>query len=224
MNNAKHITHGYDRQMEAIGQSIRQMGELVISQIELSLIALNNPGDDFIKDAKLRDREINTLEEKIETQVTQLLTTAMPMASDLRLVLSALRIGAELERAGDHAKNIIKRCAKLKQPLPDPALEKFSEMCGDVVRIFRTALEASTAGNTEKAISVWKDDDAIDAKYRELFKLMQDQIRQSPENTESWTHVLFIAKFYERIGDYANEIAKTVHYVQIGTRPRHTAE
>jgi phosphate transport system protein len=220
----KHVTHGYDRQLDTLMQTLHEMTAEVIQQVELSLKALHETSIDHVKEAKQRDRAINTLEEKVENQVTTIITSQMPMAQDLRAVLSSLRIAAELERAGDHAKNIVKRCAKLGGEIPSDALAKFETMGRDVLTIIKRAMEAFTAGNTEGAIEVWKSDDEIDNLYREIFKLIQKRLQSEPDAAERWTHITFIAKFYERIADYANEIAKTVHYVQTGNRPRHKSE
>ena len=220
MNSHRHITHGYDRQLDSLLTTLQEMSGMVNEQVELSLRAVQAFDPEMVKEAKKRDREINALEERIENQVTHLLTTQMPMAQDLRAVLSALRIAAELERAGDHAKNIVKRCRRLEAAIPAEVVEKFAAMEQEVVMVLTRAMQAFLSGDTEQAVDVWKSDDGIDTQYRALFRRLLDGVREFPEQAETYTHVIFIAKFYERIADYANEIAKTVHYVASGTRPR----
>jgi phosphate transport system protein len=147
-----------------------------------------------------------------------------PMAVDLRFVTSALRIAGELERAGDLTKNIAKRSLKMeKYRIPEKVVTALRQIAGLVTGMLGDALSAIEARNPEIAVRVWSQDDAVDDLYHEILDTMQAEMTKDPKDILSCTHVVFAAKNFERIADYATSLAKTVYYVTSGEPPNKEA-
>ena len=141
-----------------------------------------------------------------------------PLAIDLRFVTSILKITGMLERAGDLAKNTVKRSVKMGEFAPEPVIAKLERMADIIVEMLDAALSAFDSKNTEQAIAVWKRDEEIDDLYHEVLAVMQKEMAKSPDNVPACTHVVFAAKNLERLADYTTNIAKTVYYVTSGKR------
>ncbi len=169
-------------------------------------------------DAKAADKVINALDHKIEEEATLVLALMNPLAVDLRFVISVLKITTMLERAGDLAKNTIKRTVKMGAIGPEPAVQKLEKMTDIVLEMLDTALSAFELTDTAKATEVWKRDDEIDKLYKEIFAATQKDMASAPETVNSSVHVLFAAKNIERLADYVTSLAKTVYYVNSGKR------
>ena len=141
-----------------------------------------------------------------------------PLAIDLRFVTSVLKITGMLERAGDLAKNTVKRSVKMGIHAPEPVIQKLEKMADVVIEMLNDALQAFERTDTALAMTVWKRDQEIDDLYHEIFAIMQKQMSESPENVTPSTHIVFAAKNLERLADYTTNLAKTVYYVGSGKR------
>lgn len=214
MNN--HTLSVYDKQLSALSGSILEMGALVRELITVALRSLKERDPGLVEFSIATDKQINALDYKIEKQVTELLALQNPMAVDLRFVTSALKIASALERAGDLAKNTTKRSVKLGNYTPEPTLKKLDDMVHIVISMLDDALVSVETRDPKQATAVWKRDDQVDDLYHEILTSMQQEMLADPNNILSCTHILFAAKNFERIADYATNLAKTVHYVTSG--------
>ena len=146
-----------------------------------------------------------------------MLALRQPMARDLRSVVGALRIASDVERIADYAANVAKRAIALSQMAPVRPVFQIPRM-GAVARdMTRDVLDAYVTRNVEKAIEVWNRDEELDEMYSSLFRELLTYMMEDPRNITASTHLLFIAKNIERIGDHATNIAETVHYLVVGT-------
>lgn len=211
-----HTLSNYDRQLNSLTSSILEMGALVRELIVVSKKSLRERDPGLVEFSISTDKQINALERQIEEQVTVILALQNPMAVDLRFVTSALKISSALERAGDLAKNTTKRSVKLGNYTPAPTLEKIDRMVDIVVSMLDDALSAVETRDPKMALDVWKRDDGVDELYHEILTSMQQEMLADPNNILSCTHIVFGAKNFERIADYATNLAKTVHYVNSG--------
>jgi phosphate transport system protein len=151
------------------------------------------------------------------------------MAGDLRVVLTAWRIAGELERVGDLARNIAKRSLILNQAEPiglARSVERMGKLAGAHLK---QVLDAYAERDLQAAISVWFHDDNIDAHYNSLFRELLTYMIEDPRTIGSCTHLLFIAKNIERIGDHGTNIAEYIHFLVTGEeiatqRPRGDAD
>ena len=215
-----HTLKNYDEQLGQLLALILEMGGSVRTLGALTVRALSERSEMLVQEGKAADKQINRLEGELEEAATVTLALQHPMAVDLRFVISALKISAMLERAGDLAKNIIKRCVPLAGYDNAETLEKLARMAEIFTSMLDDALRAVKERDAELAIAVWRRDAEVDALNRELFAAMQREMTERPERIPACTHLLFIAKNYERMADYVTSVAKTVHYIVTG-QPAH---
>lgn len=218
MTLGQHTLRSYDKQLEHLAQLVSDMGGEVIKLVQSAKVAFRSPDAQRIADAKAADKHINRLDSQIEEEATIVLALQSPMAVDLRFVTSVIKITDMLERAGDMAKNTVKRSVKKGDFAPEPVIQKLERMADVIVEMLADALDAFARRDTEKAIAVWKRDEEIDTLYHEIFAAMQKEMAASPGNVEAGTHVVFAAKNLERLADYTTNLAKTVYYVTSGKR------
>ncbi len=162
------------------------------------------------------DAEIDDLEREVNELAIRLLALRQPMAGDLRQIVSALKIAADIERAADHAKNVAKRAIALAQvPAVEP-VGAIPRMGALVQKMFAEVLDAHLQSDADKAAQVWRADEEVDESYNSLFRELLTYMMEDPRNITTCTHLLFIAKNIERMGDLATNIAETVHYAVKG--------
>jgi phosphate transport system protein len=170
------------------------------------------------------DPEIDSLEVEIEETVTNLLALHQPVAKDLRLVLSALKISNDLERVADHAVNIAKaaeRISHLAVRTPDPQLVEMTRLGREMLA---TALRAFVKGDGQAARHVCAQDDEVDALHRSLFQLLMTRMAEQPEAIDYSMELMLVSRNIERVGDMATNIAEEVVYLVEGTTIKHGAE
>lgn len=216
---ASHTLKSYDEKLEQLLALILEMGGLV-RQMVLDAKESLRKGDPKLGEAALDfDRKINALDSQIEESATLILALQNPMAIDLRFVTSAIKIAGILERAGDLAKNIIQRSPKMGENIPPAVIARLEDMADVSATMISDSLLCIQAQDQRKAAEVWRRDDLVDEHYHQIFAAMQQEMQSHPENIASCTHVVFAAKNFERVADYATNLAKTVYYVATGTRP-----
>jgi phosphate transport system protein len=173
-----------------------------------------------------RDTKLDALHRDIEKKAIRLIALRQPVASDLRKTLGAIKMASDLERTGDLAKNIAKRALILAEVEPMQPLTRSIERMGRLVsNRLRDVLDAYTASELDRAVAVWQSDDEVDEHYNALFRELLTYMMGDPRTIGACTHLLFMAKNLERIGDHATNIAETVHYEItgdeiLGDRPR----
>ena len=218
MNLSQHTLRSYDKQLQHLLQLILDMGGEVRKMVLAAKQSFRSRDASRITDAKTADKHINQLDQEIEEEATIVLALQNPLAIDLRFVTSVLKITGMLERAGDLAKNTVKRSVRMGTFAPEAVVQKLEMMADIIVQMLDDALEAFEQKNTQKATEVWKRDQEIDDLYHEIFAIMQKEMTSSPENVVACTHVVFAAKNLERVADYTTNLAKTVYYVTSGKR------
>lgn len=218
MNLSQHTLRSYDKQLQNLMQLILDMGGEVRKMVIAAKQSFRSRDESRVVEAKAADKHINQLDHQIEEEATVVLALQNPLAIDLRFVTSVLKITGMLERAGDLAKNTVKRSVKMGTYAPEPVIKKLEKMADIIVEMLDDALTSFNEKDTQKAIEVWKRDEEIDDLYHEIFTAMQKEMAASPANVEGATHVVFAAKNLERLADYTTNLAKTVYYVTSGKR------
>jgi len=216
-NPSEHIVKSYDEELKHLNTLISRMGGLVETQLDAAIQAVLRRDPEGADKVVKGDVPIDDLEQEIEALVVRLLALRQPMAVDLRYAVSALKISADLERFGDHAKSIAKRAIAISQVprIPAPGLDRMARM---VQHMIKDVLDAYLDNDTNKAIKVWRSDAEVDELYNSLFRELLTYMMEDPRNITGCTHLLFIAKNVERMGDHATNIAETVHYQVKGVR------
>lgn len=218
MNLSQHTVRSYDDQLRSLLRLILDMGVEVRKMILSARESFRLRDESRVEEAKSADRVINDLDQKIEDEAVVVLALQNPVAVDLRFVTSVLKITGMLERAGDLAKNAIKRSVKMDANTPQDVIRKLEQIADINVEMLDMALEAFEKKDTVKATQVWQRDEDVDQLYREVFTLMQQHMIDDPKNAAAAAHVIFAAKNLERFADYTTNIAKTVYYVTSGKR------
>lgn len=207
-----HIMAAYDAEFKKLAKLSARMGGLAESQLANALTAIERRDDKMALAVKQGDREIDALEQEIESLVVRMLALRQPVANDLRYIVSTLRTASDIERIGDYAKNIAKRAIALNQLPAEPLLRAVVRIGRPVQTMLKDVLDAHLQGDTAKAIAVWEADEEVDALHTSLFRELLTYMMEDPRHITPCTHLLFIAKNMERIGDHATNIAETIHF------------
>ena len=211
-----HIVKSYDDQLKKLNQSIARMGGLAEAELQSAIQAFARRDAALAERTVESDRLVDEMEREIDGQAIRLLALRQPMAGDLRVVICSLRIGGDLERVADYAKNIAKRVVALTQLAPvEPALA-VPRMGRVVQEMLKEVLDAFSTRDVARAQAVWNRDAELDAMHSSLFRELLTYMMEDPRNITPCTHLLFVAKNLERIGDHCTNIAEMVHYLVSG--------
>ncbi|MFI4968733.1 MAG: phosphate signaling complex protein PhoU [Lysobacterales bacterium] len=212
-----HIVKSYDAELKRLTGEIQHMGEIALEQLEAAIDAVIERDSDTAMAVVHNDGAIDSLEHEVSHDVVRLLALRQPMARDLREILAALRIAADIERIGDYAANVAKRSIVLNQAAPVQlanALPRLAKLAGDLVR---EVLAAYRDNDADRALEAWARDEELDEQYTGLFRELLTYMMEDPRNITSCTHLLFMAKNIERIGDHATNIAENIYFLVHGT-------
>jgi phosphate transport system protein len=213
-----HIVHSYDEQLEHITRLVVEMGLLVRDLVRIAEESMQEHAADFVALAKATDKKVNHLDNEIEKQATAILALRQPMAIDLRLSISVLKIAVIMERMGDLAKNTVKRASKMHIPPSAHATGQITTMSNIIIEMLEESLAAFQERNVEKAQAVMLRDGEVDNIYHQLMAELQDAMIEKPEAIPSIMQVIFAVKNIERIGDYVSKTANIVHYIVSGKK------
>lgn len=215
-----HTVKSYDEELAHLTSILARMGGIAEAQFAAAIQALAKRDDALAQRVIDGDKRIDELDQEIQTFAVRLLALRQPMAGDLRQIVSALNISGEIERIGDYAANLGKRCLILNH-LPVTAPVAGVVRLAELVRsLVKDILDAYLDRDVEKAIRVWSRDEEVDEMYNGVFRGLIDQMTEDPGTITASTHLLFIAKNVERIGDHATNIAETLHFQILGTQPK----
>lgn len=207
-----HTVKSFDEDLRQLRSYISQMGGLAEAQIMGAIDALSSRDQDKAREIVAADRTIDDLEVEAERHAIQTIARRQPLADDLREVISALKIAALLERIADYAKNIAKRATVLSQTDPVQPMAIIPEMGRTVTHMLKDVLDAYGSRDAEKAHAVWVRDQNVDDLYNSLFRSLLTYMMENPQQITPSTHVMFIAKNLERIGDHATNIAEIIYF------------
>jgi phosphate transport system protein len=211
-----HTVRSYDDELKALDQTITRMGDLAEAQLQSAIQALVRRDGEIGHQVVQADARIDDLEHQVSALAVRLLALRQPVAQDLREVVAALKISSDLERIGDYAANIGKRVIALAQTAPFKLPAGIPRMGWLAQKIIKDVLGAYNDRDAEKALAAWQSDEEVDETYSGLFRELLTHMMEDPRNIGACTHMLFIAKNIERIGDHATNIAETVYYMVVG--------
>jgi phosphate transport system protein len=220
MNNERHIATAFDRDLEGIQALIMKMGGLVEAAILDAASALETRDAELADRVRKGDKAIDALEELINIECARLIALRAPAASDLRTVLTVMKIAASLERCGDYAKNLAKRSLVLAQmPQIEGSSGAIKRMARAVEVLLRDALDAYIRRDVDLAADVRHRDREVDQMYNALFREFLTHMMEDPRAITACMHLHFIAKNIERMGDHATGVAEQVIYLVTGQMP-----
>ena len=170
------------------------------------------------------DRAVDALELEIEEDVIRLLATQQPMAKDLRLLTSAMKIANDLERVGDHAVNIAQSAERLIQERLTPPEPELIEMARQARRMLSDALDAFVRGDANVGREICRRDDSVDAIHRSLFRIVLTHMMEDPHTIGAGMELILVSRNLERVADLATNIAEDVVFLVEGKTIKHHAE
>ncbi len=213
----EHIVTSFDQELGEIDRLIRRMSELAGEMIAAATGALlksdTAAAQRVVSDDAIMDRHQRDLDERAIT----LIAKRQPMAQDLRAVVGALRMAADLERVGDLAKNVAKRVGAVGEAAsPRTLSHSIDTMAQMVMEQLRDTIDAYVERSPDDLAALQAGDEKIDVKYTAIFRELLTYMREDPRNITACTHLLFCAKNLERIGDHATNIAENGYFMITG--------
>ena len=209
---AEHIIKSYDEELQRLDNTIAEMGGMAESQLTAAIDAVIKRDSDLAASVIEADTRVDELEQEVEALVVRLLALRQPMARDLRQIVAALKTSTDLERMCDYAANVAKRSIILNQSAPVKpvyALPRMGALCQTMVK---DMLDAYVERDADKALAVWMRDEELDEMYTSLFRELLTYMIEDARNITPCTHLLFMAKNIERIGDHTTNIAETLYF------------
>ena len=212
----------YVRKLKELRQNVIDMGVLTVRSVEDVLNALEMSDTALAERVIADDDEINNFDRKIEAQCMTLLALEQPMAKDLRMIATSLKMITDLERIGDFVVDIAEEVVTMAKPIRIPvSATKFNELVADVKLMVADSIETYATGNVQQARSFEARDDRIDFLFKNIVESMVNALAQGKCSTETVADVaslLFIIRYLERIADHAVNIGNRVCYMEEGDR------
>jgi phosphate transport system protein len=216
----QHIVSAFDRDLEAIQAMLMKMGGLVETAIVEGARSLESRDVELAEEVRKSDSLIDELEERLTEEATRVIALRAPTASDLRTVMTVIKISANLERCGDYAKNMAKRTTVLAEAnVIEGAPASIRRMAREVQLMLKDALDAYIQRDDTLALEVIQRDEDVDQLYNALFRELLTHMMEDPRNITPCMHLHFIAKNVERMGDHVTSIAEQVIYLVTGEYP-----
>ena len=223
-SSGQHTIKAFDEDLDRLRALISQMGGLAEHAIRESMRCLVQRDLAGAEKIVENDKKLDALEIETEKRAVRLIALRAPMAGDLRDVVAAMKISSVVERIGDYAKNIAKRVPLLDKVHNIEPVSLMPEMARISTEMVHDVLNAFVERDAEAAVRVVERDRAVDDFYNSIFRALLTFMMENPSNIGQSTHLLFIAKNIERVGDHATNIAEMVYFAATGEhladRPR----
>ena len=214
---SEHITRAYDEELRRLANTVAEMGGLAESQLGAAIEAVMTRDTELAAHVVEGDVKVDQLERELDNLAIRLLALRQPVARDLREIFSALKIASDLERIGDYAANVAKRSIALSQTPAVRPVHALPRMAHLAQLLIKDVLDSYVQRDAAKAYTVWTRDAELDEMYSSLFRELLTYMMEDPRSIGSCTHLLFMAKNIERIGDHATNIAENLYYLVNGT-------
>lgn len=215
----EHIVSSFDDDLTTLNRLVEQLGAEAEAQL-VAAVAAFEARDAAPLDALIaRDRALDALEQQINDRAIEIIALRAPMAQDLRCIIAAIKVAAMLERVGDYAKNIAKRSKAIIESDAGGTDAKIAAMTALVRDRLHAVMAAYIALDATAAADIRDRDAEIDRMHTELSRELLVDMSGAAGDVSTGSHLLFIAKNIERIGDYAAGIAEVIHFLVHGTMP-----
>ncbi|MGN0471459.1 MAG: phosphate signaling complex protein PhoU [Lachnospiraceae bacterium] len=202
----------FDEQLQELNNEMIEMGRMIVQSIAMAIEALTNKDEKLAKQIMEGDSEIDRAQKRIESICFQLLIRQQPVAKDLRVVTAAMKMVTDMERIGDHAADISEMTILMGRGSRIGDFSHISRMSSETMRMLNHSIEAYVEKDREKAREVIRQDDIVDELFDQVKRDIIGLIRRNPGDGEEATDLLMVAKYFERIGDHATNIAEWVIY------------
>ncbi|RAZ75877.1 phosphate signaling complex protein PhoU [Mesorhizobium atlanticum] len=211
-----HTVSAYDEELKFLSKRIAAMGGHAERMVEQAVAALVNVDHGLAQKVIQDDIVLDEGQREIDDKAIIIIARRQPMATDLREIVGAIRISADIERVGDLGKNVAKRVASVDGRQPNSLFRGIEALADLALTQLKEVLDVYASRSVERIGFVRDRDDQIDAMYTSLFRELLTYMMEDPRNITPCTHLLFCAKNIERIGDHATNIAETIYYIVTG--------
>ncbi|WP_317368145.1 phosphate signaling complex protein PhoU [uncultured Tyzzerella sp.] len=207
---------GFQNEIEKLNVELIKMGALIEEAIENVIISLKTQDHSLAKEIIKKDREVDDMEKVIESHCLSLILRQQPVAKDLRIVSTALKMVTDMERIGDHASDIASIILKIDTEHFFEIVEHIPEMASIAKKMVNGAIEAFVKGDTELTKKIIDMDDKVDALFTKVKSEVIEILKKSNDLSDMCVDFLMIAKYFERIGDHAENICEWVEFNETG--------
>ena len=213
MSGTGHTVKSYEEEMQSLNDNLVMMGSLTENQMADAMAAVIKVDKESVDKIVKNDGKINELRSTIDNQITTVLVKRAPMAVDLRITISTMKISHDLERIGDLAKSVAKKVKPLPVDLPYELIGSLKRLGDLVQKQLKDALDAYLNRSKDKAIEIWKKDEQVDDLTNLAMNEVATYLQKDKKNLEMATHLLFVTKNIERAGDHITNIAESLYYL-----------
>jgi phosphate transport system protein len=221
---ASKASRHFDQELQELRELLLRMASRSEEQVRDALMAVKRRDAQAAQHSIGRDREIDALELDIEERAIALLARRQPMATDLRTLVSTLKISNDLERVGDHAVNIAQCAKRLAEALPMPNLSELDRMADVSTEMLRDAIAAFIDRDADLAREVCRRDDQVDRYNDSVFRVMLAEMSRNPNAIIAALQMMLVARNLERIADLATNLGEDVIYIVEARTVKHHAE
>lgn len=207
---------GFQNEIDKLNIELIKMGALIEEAIENVIIAFKKQDKDLAKEIIKKDKEIDNMEKAIESHCLSLILRQQPVAKDLRIVSTALKMVTDMERIGDHAADIASIILKIDGDHVFEIVENIPEMASLAKKMVKGSIEAFVKGDTELTKKIIEIDDQVDSLFTKVKSEVIEIIKKSNDLSDMCIDFLMIAKYFERIGDHAENICEWVEFNETG--------
>jgi len=221
MTPPKHILGTFDEALASLRNNVLMMAGLTERSLDRAIKGLLQRDDDLCANAIADDEEIDQLEKQIDKDGVDLLLRFQPVASDLRRVVSAMKLSPNIERVADQATNIARRARKLNQHPPLAETEIIAPIHAHAMAMFKDSVDAFVREDVDLARAVVARDDALDRMNKLANRQLIERMARDPEQLRGYLNLIFVSRCLERVGDHATNIAEDAVYAAAAEDIRH---
>lgn len=221
---SSHILGNFQRALNDMTADLNRMSGLVTTSLDLAVRGLLERNSAICSEVIADDEEIDNLEVKLDEEGVKIITLFQPVASDLRKVVSAMKVSANLERTADQAVGIAKRARKINKNLEISEARLVEPLYQMAATLLRQSLEAFREGDVGIALKVKEKDAELDKACKSLAKQLTRRMEEDPEHIKDYLNLHFVVRFLERVGDHAKNISDDAVFAESAVDIRHGGE
>ena len=217
----RHILGTFDEALSSLRNNVLMMSSLTERSLERAIRGLLERDDDLCANAIADDEEIDQLEKTIDKDGIDLLLRFQPVASDLRRVVSAMKLSPNIERVADQATTIARRARKLNQHPPLPETELIVPIHKHAISMFKDSIDAYVREDAQLARAIIPRDEVLDKMNADANRKLINRMAENPEQLRGYLNLIFVSRCLERVGDHATNIAEDAVYAAAAEDIRH---
>lgn len=214
----QHTDRFFDRELDDLAELLNSQARLVREAILLAEKALEDPSEEFVEEANIKDKKVNALTREIDDKAVSIIALRQPVAVDLRFIIAALKITSLFERMGDKAKAAVQKVIIVKKKLLSEIEPNVKEMSQKSLKMVDSLIAAMKGLHIEELENISLVEEEIDSYYRELTAELLQGKYSSKQSLDSLKAALAVCKSFEKIGDIAIKIARIIYFIEGGER------